>query len=582
MKDLKSLFINKGIFIIISIIIIFLTYVRHSSNKNFTYQSEIWADRAGYYIYLPATFIYGYYEQNYPKDIVNKTGYGFEFKNGKLINKYPIGVAMMQLPFFTIAQIFSTPDVEFKGFTPIHHHILNYAAIFWLLLGLYWLQKFLLFFFKKIITNIVLIMICFATNLLYYVIDDGSMSHVYSFALFAGFIYYFKRAIDCNFQNSKEKIVISIIAALIILVRPINAIFLIFVLFLNINSLEELKNRFLLILKWKSIFFLLIPFILLIIPQLIYYKFAFNNYFQYSYGTERFYLLSPKILLFLFSPNNGMILYTPLYILIIFSIIYLIKTKPKSGLYFLFCFIFIVYIFSSWHSWNYGCSFGQRPFIEYLTFFSLPFAALISKLNEKSKTIKTFFLFLFISLIYQNALIIKAYDECFYGSSWDWNEYKRYYSKSSIMPIKIPYTHYNNFEKKEKIRFEINTDNKIKIDNNTAVSIDSTKEYGPGFQSIINQISNSPIQFIHINSNILPQNITEPVYLVTSIEQDTLINDYHAILINNSITKNNTWQKIEIKIPITKNLLTWNLLKIYFWNPNKQKLLIDNIKIKIS
>ena len=56
---------------------VFLTLNRHSRTGIQNYHSEIWADKAGYYIYLPSFFIYNFDGKKLPKKIDTFTGNGF-------------------------------------------------------------------------------------------------------------------------------------------------------------------------------------------------------------------------------------------------------------------------------------------------------------------------------------------------------------------------------------------------------------------------------------------------------------------------------------------------------------------------
>src|SRR5680860_135802 len=88
--------------ILFSGILLFLTFNRHSKSKDLDYHSEIWADKAGYYVYLPAAIKYKFNPVNFPDSIDVKTGNGFmlDYEHKKIRTKYTCGVALMQLPFF--------------------------------------------------------------------------------------------------------------------------------------------------------------------------------------------------------------------------------------------------------------------------------------------------------------------------------------------------------------------------------------------------------------------------------------------------------------------------------------------------
>ena len=80
---------------------LFLTFNRHSKSGYFNYHSEIWADKSGYYIYLPATIIYGFHPEKFPAGIDDSLGNGFmlECENNKVRTKYFSGVAFYNFHF---------------------------------------------------------------------------------------------------------------------------------------------------------------------------------------------------------------------------------------------------------------------------------------------------------------------------------------------------------------------------------------------------------------------------------------------------------------------------------------------------
>ena len=88
----------------------FLSLYRHKNVELNTFRSEIWADRAGYYVYLPSLFIYNFSSDKFPESIEKQTGNGFSLnkEKDKIITKYTYGVALLQLPFFIIADAFSS------------------------------------------------------------------------------------------------------------------------------------------------------------------------------------------------------------------------------------------------------------------------------------------------------------------------------------------------------------------------------------------------------------------------------------------------------------------------------------------
>ncbi|MFN8394155.1 MAG: hypothetical protein U0176_05710 [Bacteroidia bacterium] len=111
----------------------------HSRSAPFTYKSQIFADKAGYYIYLPATFVFGFDADAVPDSLSQKVGNGFLITDqNKIYTKYPIGVSLMQSPFFLLAHGVLSPltGQPADGFSPVYHAMVDIAAWAYMLLGM--------------------------------------------------------------------------------------------------------------------------------------------------------------------------------------------------------------------------------------------------------------------------------------------------------------------------------------------------------------------------------------------------------------------------------------------------------------
>ena len=408
-------------------IALFLTFNKHSKSGYFNYHSEIWADKAGYYVYLPAAVKFNFNSDNFPDSIDTKTGDGFTLdeRNGRVLTKYTYGVALMQLPFFCLADLFAKPlNFENNGFSPIYHWSVNVASVFYLLLGLIFLFKFLNYQFDKQSSLLTIITIFLATNLYYYSIDETGMSHVYSFSLFSIFLYFLRITNYINKYGIWQNLTFGLLIGLIILIRPTNVLFVSTFLFLDINSQSEIFLRIKRLFHFKTLITITIGVLLIALPQILYWNYASGSFLDYSYGNEDFNWMNFKLLNTWFSPNNGLFIYTPFYLLVIVLLFLMIKNKKENGIYLLVLFLTISYTFSSWWAWSFGCSFGARSYVEYLSVFSIPIAYLFFK-TKKLNAIKIASLVtLVIVLILFNLKMIYSYDDCFYGkNAWDWSWY---------------------------------------------------------------------------------------------------------------------------------------------------------------
>src|SRR6478735_2990569 len=98
-----ALFKKASVFILLFILGLFLNKQYHKYEPIFTYHSSLWADRSGYYVYLPAVFVYDLDVNQMPDSIEYRVGYGFWRENGKIFTKYPIGVSYFEAPFYAYA-----------------------------------------------------------------------------------------------------------------------------------------------------------------------------------------------------------------------------------------------------------------------------------------------------------------------------------------------------------------------------------------------------------------------------------------------------------------------------------------------
>jgi len=366
----------KFIILITGIILFWISSNLHWGGEN--WRGVLESDAKGYYAYLPAAFIYQDLNFHFFDQIEKEKYYRehlfYDYRNdinGKLINKYYAGTAMLQAPFFFIAHgVSQLTDEASDGYSKWYMILISLSAIFYHLIGLIFIYKTLrLYEVKDYLISIVLIATSFASNLFVYTIVEPGMSHVYSFALIAAFFYCVKLfLINPAF---KRFIWMSILLGLIVLVRPINVLVVLAIPFLTedrkqlLAFIKKVFGDF----KLSSVAFLI--FSALISIQLFIYKISTGKYWVYSYTSESFDFSNPHFLEILFSYKKGLFLYTPIYLLAFAGLIPLWKrNKFRFGTW-IFFFILITYILSSWWMWYYGGSFSSRVYVEYLPFFML-------------------------------------------------------------------------------------------------------------------------------------------------------------------------------------------------------------------
>lgn len=389
---------------------LFLALNRHSHSKPFTYHSELWADKSGYNVYLPALFIYDFNSDNVPEDIINKTGHGFflDTVNHVIATKYPYGVALMQAPFWLLAHYASTVK---DGYSIYYQKSIDIAGSFYYTLGLFFLIGILRRYQSLFKSVSIALLITLSTGIFYYGIFETGMSHVYSYCCLSMLVFF---ALTPNL-TMRLLYLVGGIASLFVIIRPINILFLIIVLCWLYLQQSKQWHQLIKTTTKRQIVILLIILFCLVIPQFIYYKYAFDNYLTMSYQNEPFVFPSlARILELLFSSDNGLLIYYPVIIVLLF---YNFLQKTPFYLILITLFLFYVVIYASWWSLPLGCGFGHRAFNDIAIVFFVPL------FFRKDVNLKAIIIILFFCSCI-NVKFIFSYDTCLYNSNnWNFNEY---------------------------------------------------------------------------------------------------------------------------------------------------------------
>lgn len=345
------------------------------------------SDAAGYYDYLPALFIYHDFvrknrtESAYPAlyKRIDKKAFYVDYKGYK-VDKYPVGTAFLQGPFFLAAYWSATfRGHPAGGFEKPFQHAVQAATLFYLFAGLIFLRKILeLYSIRKPVIQFSQILLVFATPVTHYANFDAGFSHVYSFFALTAF-FYFSRSFFTRYRV-KDFLWACAFLGLILLLRQINVLAVLFVPFLAGSPKNLKKGMSLLFHKPGAVlkgFFLSAG---LFFIQCLAWYLQTGHFLLYSYQGEGFHFFNPQFINILFSYKKGLFVYTPVLFLSLFGLVWLAWQRKYYQLFaWLAFFLFITYVFSSWHSWEYGASYGSRVYIDYYAVFFILFALLIDR-----------------------------------------------------------------------------------------------------------------------------------------------------------------------------------------------------------
>jgi hypothetical protein len=412
----------------ITLSLIAAIYLLVSININFgknKWQDVLESDAWGYYAYLPAIFIYqdlhfAFYDKvMHGGHFEERLAYEYRVGNdGKVTNKYFCGTAIAIAPFFLGAHFISRLlDYPQDGYSRIYILSVNMAAIFYTLLGLLFLSNLLQFYTKEawVLTSVI-IAFAFGTQLFYYSIGEPGMSHVYSFCFVNLFLWKIKNWFETNIKS--ELIIAAFALAIVFLIRPINILILLSIPFIAGNW-STLKSGVMNFIKDTKLFILsALVFVCFAMIQSLFYYLQTGNIWVDSYPNENFNFLQPHMFQILFSFRKGLFVYTPI---VLFGHFWLFKSSKYIILSYLFFFLILTYILSSWWIWYYGGSFSLRAYIEYFGLFAILLTIFLSELKYRKTKLITLFLLIVLCQI-------QTYQYRYFIIHWSEMNFEKYIS----------------------------------------------------------------------------------------------------------------------------------------------------------
>ena len=189
----------------------FASPVTCSSTRRGKASPPIRSDGYSYYVYLPSWFLYG----DSTLDAVARDCCGGEFPSftaiirwpdtERWVNAHPIGVAILQTPFFLIGHALTKwSNLSPDGFTLYYQHAAGISGTFWTIAGLFVLRLVLLRHFSDGVTAATLGALLFGTGLYHYATFDSSYSHAYSFFLLAALLWLTERWHDDEPRDTRR------------------------------------------------------------------------------------------------------------------------------------------------------------------------------------------------------------------------------------------------------------------------------------------------------------------------------------------------------------------------------------------
>lgn len=568
-------------------------------------------DVMGYYLYLPAQFIYHDLSHlAFVPDILHKynpTGSFYQAfqvpgaPEGTFVMKYTCGLAVLFTPFFWLghwaAAAWHYPQ---DGFSEPYQIAIAFGSLLYALLGLAIIRRVLLHFCSDAVVAIVLLLLVMGSNYLQYSIYDAAMPHNFLFTLYALLLL-------CTLQWHRQPrrwlaAAIGLLLGLMVLIRPSEAVAIIIPLLWGVHSRTALRQKIsLLRSRWQDVVLLGICGLIGVLPQLLYWKWATGDFVVYSYEEQGFSFLRPHLFQVLFSFRKGWLTYTPLMVLPLVGIIVLWRRNRGIAAPVLGYFLLNIWVVSAWDIWWYGGSIGQRALVQSYAVLSIPLAYFLSWAWEPVR--RTAVVGLTVGALLLLLVDLNLFQHWQYMQSIihpeDMN--RRYYWAifNNASPTQEDYTVLDTGKRlPEPIE---NYDRKLlgKLDFNeqpvsTETGITSERGYYSA-QSYHSEASRnySPTLVIPLTAENMPRHhwmrAAVQVYadygawgnkLVMSIERDGKSIEWQQVRLQNPGITNGLWNQFWLDVPFADNALPGDVLKVYVLNEQGSSCFIDDLQVE--
>lgn len=560
-------------------------------------------DVFGYYVYLPAAFIYQdmddvaflpeMFDKYRPGDV---NYYAIQVENGNYVMKYSMGQSVFYLPFFAVGHTWARlSSYEADGMSYPYHFSIFAGALFYSFLGLWLTRKTLLKYFSDRATATALIMLVIGTNYLNYVSFDGAMTHNHLFTLYAGVLYL---TIRWHQQpNWYTALGIGLLCGLAALTRPTDAISILIPVLWGVTNVPTLVGKLTLFKRyWTHTLLVIIGAIFIGSWQLIYWKTVSGNWLVYSYEDQGFSFLHPHLINGLFSFRKGWLLYTPMMAFAVWGLCYLYRYHRPLFVPVTVFSLLNLYITFSWDIWWYGGSYGSRAMVQSYAIWMIPFAAFWEVFWRRQwlKWLITPFLVLFIFLNLQqtyfahsaggympgDGMTMKYYFETYIKQGRD-QDLKKYLDNKWEAPA------IDNFSSTEVLKHL--RPGTIDLNHISTETYDTTLTW---------KLDN-PEEEITINASLphankkcwLQGEITYiyPYYEWNEWKNARMIVDiidgdghklYHTSIRLHRLTTDNTWHTTTMDVPLHKYTGADNLVKLSVVNPGKA-IHVSNLELRL-
>ena len=565
-------------------------------------------DAMGYYIYLPAHFIYhDLGHMTFAADIMREYNPSSSFYQafqvpdgpaGMLVTKYTCGLALLWTPFFFLGHwAAGWLGYAQDGFSAPYQIAIAFGGLLFALLGLGLLRHVLLRYFSDVVTTLVLVLLVLGSNYFQYAVFDAAMAHNYLFTGYALLLW-----LTIRWHERPSRLVaffIGLTLGLLVLIRPSEAVAAVIPLLWGLGSVAAVHAKLALLReRWVDVLLLVLGGVLGVLPQPLYWHWATGHFLFYSYGDQHFSFFKPHLWEVLFSFRKGWLIYSPLLLIPLAGFVVLWRTHRGVAVPALAFFLLNLWVVSAWDIWWYGGSIGQRALVQSYAVLALPWAAVVAWLlvPERRPALRVAAVVAAVLLVDLNLFQHWQYMRSIINPE-EMN--RRYYFAvfNKTMPTQSDFAlldtkahlpeaerHYQA-QSVGKLDFEnqpVDAATGISADvgyySKQSFHADAAHAYGPALIIKLQDANLQPGQYVRASCQVFSDYGAWGNKLVMSIERDGKSILWEAVRLQNNLSVNRAWNHVYFDAPMPADALPTDQLKVYVLSENGSSCYVDDVQ----
>ncbi|MGB8647565.1 MAG: hypothetical protein WCF84_20190 [Anaerolineae bacterium] len=338
----------------------------------------IGSDGVGYYMYVRSLVIdhdldfTDEYAHLYPQSPPPE-----RTPTGIVGNQYAIGPGLLWAPFFIVAHLLSlalhaiNPAVTTDGYSYLYQAAISLGSIVYGFIGL-------VLVYKTISRDaprralVATLLLWFATNVVYYMLVEPSMSHMCSLMAVSLLVYLWLSARPLT--TMRQFLLLGLAGGLVGIVRQPDATLLL------LPVLDTWLGHQPVLAKLKGTAVIGVGFIAIFWVQMLAWLIQYGSPFSsgYLYGGKQFFTwLTPHLFEVLFSTEHGLYLWHPVLLLATVGLVLVLRRDRVLGSLLFLGLGMQAYLIGAWSVWDQGDSFGGRMFIASLPILAPGLAAIL-------------------------------------------------------------------------------------------------------------------------------------------------------------------------------------------------------------